>query len=569
MKVWTTVESDDALAAETARRFGLHLAAARALCALDIGTADDVGRFLNPRLADLDDPFLLSSVEPAASRIWRAIEDGETIAVFGDYDVDGITSAGLLSTVLGRLGAGHVPIFLPSREADGYGLTLEALNKCVAACHPRLLVTVDCGTNADEAVVAAAAMGIDVVITDHHESAGPPCPAFAVVNPKLGDDASMKALAGVGVVFKLCHALVKMGRDRNESSADDADLRDYLGWVALGTVADIVPLLGENRTLVSNGLSRFARNCTAGLRELCEIAGITGELSTFHIGYLLAPRLNAAGRVGSPESALELLLTEDPSRARELAIQLDAANRERQVIERAIQRDAEAEIRRWFDPTEHFGIVVGREGWHPGVIGIVASRLASVFSRPVVVVALDKNGGGRGSSRSIEGYHLLKGLAECREHLAAFGGHEMAAGLEVKPGALDLFKTAFNDAAARDLSGRDLRPVLRISAWIELGEADKVLLASLSRMGPFGMSNPEPIFAVRGVSVKDAKPVANKHLRLTFKSGRAERRGIWFKMAGRKLPEGTVDAAFRIMPSRYAGKTGLEFHIVDIRGADC
>ncbi len=565
MKVWRTVESDDSLAAATARRFDLHLAAARAICALGIGSTDDVERFLNPRLADLGDPFLLPAIESASRRIWRAIEDGETIAIFGDYDVDGITSSGLLSTVLDRLGAGNVPIFLPSRGADGYGLTLEALNKCAAACHPRLLITVDCGTNADEAVAAAAAMGIDVVITDHHESAGSPCAAFAVVNPKLGDDESMKALAGVGVVFKLCHALVKMGRDRNQSLARDTDLRNYLGWVALGTVADIVPLLGENRTLVSHGLSRFARNCKAGLRELCEIAGIVGEINTFHIGYLLAPRLNAAGRVGSPEAALELLLTEDDSRAKELAVQLDAANRERQVIERAIQRDAEAEIRTWFDPTKHFGLVVGRAGWHPGVIGIVASRLAAVFSRPVAVVALDEDGGGRGSSRGIEGYHLLKGLAECHEHLAAFGGHEMAAGLEVKPGAFALFKTAFNDAAARELSARDLRPVLRISAWIGLSEADKSLLASLSRMGPFGMGNPEPIFAVRGVAIKDARPVANKHLKLTFSSNGTERRGVWFKMAGRKLPEGPVDVAFRVAPSRYAGKIGLELNVVDMR----
>ncbi len=567
MKVWRTVESDDALAGEMALQFDIHIAAARALCALGLGDVDDVRRFLYPRLCDMDDPFLLPLVEPAVRRIWQAIDGGETIAVFGDYDVDGITSAGLLASVLSLLGAKSVFTFLPSREAEGYGLTLEALNKCAAGCSPSLLLTVDCGTNAEDAARAASAMGIDLVVTDHHESSGPPCAAFAVVNPKLGENDGYKSLAGVGVVFKLCHALVKMGRGQGRACAEDADLRDYLAWVALGTVADIVPLLGENRVLVRHGLSRFRTSCRAGLRELCEISGIAGDINVFHVGYLLAPRLNAAGRIGTPESALELLLTDDQSRARELAVQLDAANRERQTIESAIQREAEAEIRTWFEPSKHFGIVVGRPGWHPGVIGIVASRLAAVFSRPVVVLALDENGAGRGSSRGIEGYHLLKGLGECREYLTAFGGHEMAAGLEIKPGCFQAFKESFNDAAARELSGRDLRPVLRIHSWIDLAEADTALISSLVRMGPFGMGNPEPVFAARNIRIRNPQQVAGKHLRMTLDSQGTERRAIWFKMARRSLPAGPVDVTFRVVPSKYAGKTGLELNILDIREA--
>ena len=526
----------------------------------------DIEHFLNPRLSDLSDPFLLPDMEPAVRRLQQAILADESIAVYGDYDVDGIVSTGLLVQVLHRLGARMVTPCLPSRQEEGYGLSLAALKRCIAQCHPSLLVTVDCGTNDTEAVRLAQMAGIDVIITDHHESSGQRVEALAVVNPKLGHDNSLKVLAGVGVVFKLCHGLLKIGRNQGLPVAQAIDLREYLDFVAVGTVADIVPLTGENRILVRHGLTWMNKTLAPRWKSLVDIAGIRGVIDAQHIGYALGPRLNAAGRMGNADMSLELLLTDNMERVHKIAMDLDGANRKRQKIESAIVAEAMREMDAYFNEQEHFGLVIAKTGWHAGVIGIVASRLVARYRRPVVVVAFNESGVGRGSCRSIEGYHLLKGLERCQQYLVTYGGHKMAAGLDINRNQYENFRTAFNQAVKVELEGRDLRPTQRINAWIMLDQVNDSLFAAMEALAPFGQSNPVPVLAVRGVRIQ-GKPrrVGVNHLRFMVGDGRTSRSAIAFRMADISIPDGPVDVAFTFQKNNFMGNETLELNVQDIR----
>ncbi len=569
MKVWKSVPANPGRAAAIRGELGLPPPAAELLAGLDLSEPCEIRRFLKPRLADLSDPRLLPGMDAAVGRLLGAIDGGEDMAVFGDYDVDGVTGAALLTAVLRRLGAARVVPCLPDRQAEGYGLSPAALGRCLQSARPRLVVTVDCGSSSPEAVALAARQGVEVIVTDHHEVRGEPVAARAVVNPKLAGPDALKILAGVGVAFKLCHALVKEARRRGRAGAEAIDLREFLDWVAVGTVADIVPLRGENRILVRHGLAGLNRSQAPGWRALIEVAGFRQEITARNIAFGLGPRLNAAGRLGTAERSLELLLTGDPGRARAIARELDAANRERQEIEARILSEAMAEIDARHDPASHFGIVVGRTGWHPGVIGIVASRLAARYRRPVAVVALDGEGAGRGSCRSIEGYDLLGGLEQCREHLVALGGHGLAAGLEIEEGKLGAFRERFNAVAARALSGRDLRPVQPVHAWVDFAQLDGNLLAILEQFEPFGEGNPRPVLAARGVRVaQPPRVVGGKHLRLTLASDTTRFSAIGFGMAEREIPSGLLDAAFHLQRDTYNGGGELQLNLQDIRPAE-
>jgi single-stranded-DNA-specific exonuclease len=453
------------------------------LASRGITDPSDAERFLTPRLSDLADPFLLPQMDAAVQRIWRAIEGGASIAVYGDYDVDGITSTALMVQVLESLGA-EVKSFLPLRMDEGYGLTPEGLQRCLESLKPSLILTVDCGTGSVAAVEQAKAAGVDIVVTDHHAVArGEVAPALAVVNPKLGDE-RFHMLAGVGVAFKLCHALTKHGRSGAHRAAGDLDLRGHLDLVALGTITDIVPLVGENRILARHGLAQLNKTENRGLKTLIDVAGITQRIDTYEVGFRLGPRLNAAGRLGDALEALELLLTKDATRAMEVAQRLDASNRDRQAVEAAILQEVLREMDQQFDPGQHFGLVVGRKGWHTGVIGIVASRLVQRYNRPSIVIGFDEDGTGKGSCRSIDGFDLVGGLSQCAQHLVKFGGHTMAAGLEIERANLEPFQEAFNAAAAGALRGTDLRPVQAIDSWVGLGDVDDRLFETSSGCGP-------------------------------------------------------------------------------------
>ena len=509
-------------------------------------------------------------MDAAVTRIWEAIRGKSPIVVYGDYDVDGVTSAALMSLVLTRLGA-RVTRYLPSRMEEGYGLNPEAVARCIEGDKPGLIVTTDCGSGAHEAVAAAQAAGVDVVVTDHHELSGSAVAAVAVVNPKLGDDPSARLLAGVGVAFKVCHALLKRGREKRWKAAESVDLREMLDLVALGTVADVVPLMHENRILVRHGLAQMNRRERIGLAALADVAGSSGELGTYHVGYVLGPRMNAAGRMGNAGDALELLLTGDAGQARELAVRLDAANQERRKIEADMMQAAIRRIDASHDPSSHFGIVVGEVGWHVGVLGIVASRLVNRYGLPAVVVGFDENGQGRGSCRSIEGFDLLAGLKSCDAHLDRYGGHEMAAGLEITRERFGGFQESFLKACEGRLRGRELDKALRIDGWVTLPEVlDKPFMDITRRMGPFGEGNREPVWACRHVQVIGSpRQVGDKHLKFRVGSGPDSCEAIGFNMADRlaEFPEGPLDIAFNLRTNTYLGRTSPQLHLEDFRAS--
>jgi len=564
-KIWKTRECDHEAVLKLSKELGVPRIIAAILAGRGYGEEAAARNFLDARLSQLSDPFLLPDMDRAVDRIWAALDQGETIVIHGDYDADGVSSTALMVRVLSALGGRVIP-FIPNRVDDGYGLSADTLKYCIETHHPGLLITVDCGTSSADAVRAATEAGVDVVITDHHEAGEEIAPAMAVVNPKVGDHDSLRILAGVGVAFKLCHALLRKGRDENRDIAQDMDLRAHMDLVSIGTIADMVPLTGENRVLARYGLGVLDRTESAGLKALKEISGVRGTADTYHVGFLLGPRLNAAGRMGGAEKALELLLTDDAERGRNLAQELDGANRERQELEARIVEAAEKEIDDYFDPKKNFGLVLAREGWHPGVIGIVASRLVSRYRRPAVVIAMDEEGRGKGSCRSIEGFNLVEHLAECADLLEGFGGHAMAAGLEVSMANVDAFRDQFNRVAKAALESMDLRPVQSIDAWIELDEIDEELMSYMDRMKPFGFGNPTPVLAASRVRVMgEPRILKEKHLKMKVSSGNRMFEAIGFGLGGREVPQGPLKMAFQVTRNEYRGRTSLQLQIKDFQ----
>lgn len=541
----------------------------RVLARRGIRTAAEADRFLRPRLSELSDPFLLPGMQEAVRRIWRAIRGGERILVYGDYDVDGITSAALMVEILGNLGA-RVAFYLPSRLEEGYGLGTQAVQRCLERFQPGLILTTDCGTGSCEAVQLARGAGVDVVVTDHHEvGGGAVAPAVAVVNPKISGAAAGQSLAGVGVAFKVCHALLRAGREMGIDSVSAVDLRRHLDLVALGTIADVVPLQGENRILVTHGLARLNKRDRKGIAVLGEVAGSLGEIGTYHVAFVLGPRLNAAGRLGTADAALELLLTQEESRARLLAQDLDALNQERKRIEREIIEQIEAGQGGVFNPLTRKCIVVGGHGWHLGVIGVVASRLSTRYGRPAIVVGFDEHGVGRGSCRSVEGVDLLHGLKQCERLVRRYGGHAMAAGMEVHRDSFEDFQEAFHSFCAGALQERDLAPVLCLEEWIGMADLQEPeFLRVLERMAPFGEGNPEPLWGMRRVALSGpARLVGSAHLKMTLVAGSRSCEAIGFHMADRAVPVEPIDIAFTVRRNQYMGRSTLQLQLQDFRPA--
>jgi len=565
-KRWKTAEYDAVQASSLSAALGVPAVVGALMAQRGLADSEAAELFLRPRLSKVSDPFELPAMQPAVDRIWAALERKERIAVFGDYDADGITSTALLVRVLRRMG-GEVTPFLPHRMDDGYGLSTDTLQKCLGLHQPSLVVTVDCGTSSVEAVRAAHAAGVDVVVTDHHEPGGEIAPAVATVNPKLGGHPRVAMLAGVGVAFKLCHALVKRARDAGHA-AGGLDLRRYMDLVAVGTIADIVPLREENRILARYGLDQLNRTDFIGLRALMDVAGLKGPADAYHVGFVIAPRLNAMGRLGDAETSLKLLLSEDAAEAGALALELDHANRERQQVEADIHDEIAAQLAGVFDPLRDYGLVLASEKWHPGVIGIVASRVASRFNRPTVLIALDGEGG-RGSARSIEGFNLVENLKACGDLLVRCGGHVMAAGLQIEASKVQDFKARFNDIARAALGGADLIPVQRVDGWVGLQECTGELLAVLDTMQPFGFGNPRPVLAAKSVRATDVRTVGDgKHLKLRLVLGATEVDAIGFGMGSRKVPDEPLDVAFQLQRNSYMGRDRIQLNLQDFRPAE-
>lgn len=554
--------SDPGAVAELQRELDLPAVVCAVLVARACAEPADAKRFLRPRLDGLHDPSLLTDGCRAAERIARAIRENETIVVHGDYDVDGICATALLTRWFRLLGGEVVP-FVPHRLRDGYDFSAAGLTAALEA-GATLIVTVDCGTAAHETVAAAAAAGIDVIVTDHHTVSESLPEAIAVVNPQRpGCEYPEKGLCGTGVAYKVAELV---GR---ELGADQGELLLYLDLVALATVADLVPLNGENRVLVSYGLRRFADTRVAGIRALLDVVNVDPSgMTAGQVGFVIAPRINAAGRIGDSDDALQLLLTESPEEARSLALQLDGINKRRRDEDERTLDEALRMLSSQYDPERDYGVVLAGEGWHPGVIGIVASRVVERIHRPVVMIAL-RDGDGRGSARSIPGFHLYEALAECSVHLGRFGGHRQAAGMDIRPDAIDDFREAFNRAARARLEPHDLSPVLRPDVLVELADIDLQLVHWLGYLGPHGIGNPGPLFLARGVRLDAPRVVGANHLKVTLRQDRARLDAIGFGFADRFPPEGLGDAPydvlFRLERNEWRGRARPQGKLADFR----
>ena len=533
---------------------------ARILLRKGFATSEEVQGFLRPRLKLLTDPFLLPNMEVAVGRILAALDRKERIVLFGDYDVDGVTSLTLLAEVLQGFGA--VPgLFLPLRMEEGYGLSPESVDRCLEQHRPDLLITVDCGTSSLNEIAELKKRGVDVIVLDHHEpkSSLPDC--VAVVNPKIDPNSAFDYLCSVGITFKLCHALLKR-------RPVDIDLKSKLELVALGTVADLVPLHAENRTLVQRGAVELSKSTRPGLKKLMQLSGVIGPVLAEDIAYRLGPRLNAAGRLTTAEKALRLLLTQEANEAAELAQFLDKQNRERQEVERQIVSAAEARLAKDFVAARDAGIVLAERDWHPGVLGIVASRIARKYHRPTIIIGLDANGIGKGSGRSIMGFNLVEALAGCETHLDKFGGHEMAAGITIREESVDSFSTAFREIARAILTDDDLQPRLSLDHELNFSELNLEFLKWHELLQPFGNGNLQPCFISRSVELAaPPKSVNDKHLILRLRQGNYHRRAVYFDGASEPLPAAPWDVAFRVRANNYEGETLLDLHIAAIREA--
>jgi single-stranded-DNA-specific exonuclease len=531
---------------------------ARLLIRKGLASAEEVQNFLRPRLKSLSDPFLLPNMEAAVARVLTALDYRERIVLFGDYDVDGVTSLALMAETLRAYGAAP-DLFLPLRMEEGYGLSRESVERCLACHRPQLLIALDCGTSSVEEIVDLSRRGVDVIVLDHHEPKSALSSCVAVVNPKIDPASPFHYLCSVGIVFKLCHALLKR-------RPLDFDLKSKLDLVALGTVADIVPLRGENRTLVQRGAIEIARSTSAGLRKLIEVSGVKPPISPEDIGFRLGPRLNAAGRLSTAEKALRLLLTTDEAEAAELAGFLDAQNRERQEVEKTMLAAAEEKIAIEFDALRDAAIVVGAPDWHPGVLGIVASRLSRKYHRPTIVIGFDTEEVGKGSGRSIEGLNLVEALSRCADKIDKYGGHEMAAGLTIQQKNLDFFRGAFRAAARELLSDDDLQPRLRLDHELTFAELNYDFLHWHEMLQPFGNGNPQPVFFAREVEPASApRVVGEKHLALRLRQRNYHHRAIYFERAAETLPASPWDVAFSIRPGEYEGEERVEMQIHALR----
>jgi single-stranded-DNA-specific exonuclease len=520
---------------------------------------DRLESFLRPRLADLADPFLIPGMRAAVERILQAVDRKEKVCIFGDYDVDGVTSIAITRRILRSYGL-EPRHFIPRRGSEGYGLNRAALERCIReGGRPDLLIAVDCGTVSVAEVAELNQQGVDVVIVDHHEPSEELPAAVAVVNPKRGEDFTY--LCAAGVAFKVGHALLK-------TRQVPLDLKELLDLVAVATIADIVPMVGENRLLVRHGLRHLSGTLNPGLRALQEVAGMNGHATSMDVGFRIGPRLNAAGRMDVPEDALETLITDCRRLAMDLAHKLDDYNRARQEHENLIRRQAQEQLQRDFIPNRDPVIVIGSREWHPGVVGIVASRLMRQYHKPTFVIAIDGDGIGKGSGRSIEGVSLVEAIRACGDELLAGGGHAMAAGLSIEESRLSSFRDRFADYVRNNTNEEQLKPTLYYDAEISFGQLCLEFMDSYDLLQPFGNGNPQPVFISRNISLsRPPVRMKNQHLRFMLRQGYHEQDAVFFGGGEKSLPDPPWDVAFTIDRNTFRGRTTLQLIVQDIRGA--
>jgi single-stranded-DNA-specific exonuclease len=565
---WDLLPCDDAATMSLAAALRIDPAVARLLCQRGLSDPALAERFLNPCLDHLHDPMLLADMGIAVDRIMAALARKERIAIHGDYDVDGITSTVILRRALELLG-GDVVHFLPERLRDGYGLLPAAIER-LHADGVALIVSVDCGIRGADAARRARELGVDLIITDHHEPDTELPPALAVINPKRHDCTYPdKYLAGVGVALKLVQALCRRaGREKL--------LPGFIKVAAIGTLADVVPLVGENRVIAKLGLELLTKGPhKVGLRALLDVSGLTGKtIDSYHIGFMVAPRVNAAGRMSSPDIAARLLLAGDEAMAddvRELALQLDGENVRRQEEEAEIVAAAKKIVQTDPDIGARSVLVVAGDGWHRGVIGIVASKLVDTFHRPAIVLSVDGDIA-HGSCRSIPRFDMLGALERCAPLLTRFGGHRQAAGLTLEAGRIKALRLAVNDVADETLGPEDLVPRLRIDGGLTFRGITGGVAAGVASLAPFGAGNPRPVFAARGVEIIDGpRKLKERHLKMSLKQDGRIFRAIAWRAAEKHeyLTEhkAALDVAFSLEQNQYNGETYVELTLADLKSS--
>ena len=571
---WTLAPPQPLLAGQLASQLKISPLFAQCLLNRGFSEATAIENFLSPRLKNLADPFLLPNMAAAVERLFRTREQNEPLVIFGDYDVDGVTSTALLTEVLRALGW-RVEFYLPNRMDEGYGLSADGVENCLKKFQTTLLLAVDCGSTAFETIASLNSRGVDVIVLDHHQVSNPAPNAVALVNPQLTQNSERKIqnfceLCSAGLAFKLAHAILKRGREINLPGAAEFDLKPLLDLVALGTIADLVPLIGENRILVSAGLRQLNETRRAGILALKQVAQTPEKIGAYEVGFQLAPRLNAAGRLETAEESLRLLLAKNLEEAMPIAQNLDLRNRERQKIEKTIVEEVVGVVRSKFDAQKDFVIVEGQLLWHIGVVGIVASRVLSEFYRPTIIIG-GENGEMRGSGRSIAGFDLAAALRECDELLLRHGGHAMAAGLSIAPDKIDLLREKLNGLARLKLKPEDLQPPLRLDAEVGLTEINFEMLAELEKLKPTGQGNPAVQFFTRNLS--HAKPLQKmgaqkQHVKLWVSDGSATHEAVWWNSGDKSLPVGKFDLAFAPQINEFNGRRTVQLKVLDWRPSE-
>ena len=572
---WSLAPPQPLLAGQLAARLKIAPLLAQCLLNRGLGETSAAEDYLRPRLKNLGDPFLLPNLAAAVERLFRARQQNEPLVIFGDYDVDGVTSTAILIEVLRPLGW-QVDFYLPNRMDEGYGLSQDGVENCLKKFPFKLLLAVDCGSTAVETVRWLRERKVDVVVLDHHQVSDPAPEAVALVNPQVeirNPKSEIRNLfaefCSAGLAFKLAHALVKRGRETGLAGAAEFDLRPLLDLVALGTIADLVPLTGENRILVAAGLRRLNTTRRPGLIALKQVAQCPAKPGTYEVGFQLAPRLNAAGRLETAGEALQLLLAPDPAAAMPLAQNLDARNRERQKIERGIAGEVIGAVKAKFNPQTDFVIVEGRLLWHIGVVGIVASRVLQQFYRPTIIVG-GEGGEWRGSGRSIPGFDLAAALRACDDLLVRHGGHALAAGLTVRPDNLDALRQRLNELAHRSLRPEDLQPTVRLDAESGLDEMTLDMLGVLELLKPTGQGNPDAHFCARNLTHQ--RPLQRvgadkQHVKMWVTDGVTTTEAVWWNGGDKSLPVGKFDLAFMPQVNEFNGRRAVQLKVLDWRAA--
>lgn len=572
-RIWQIAPHDGGAVRQLSQSLRVPALVAQVLLARGCRTPADGTLFLGKRMADLHPAESLPGVPAAADRIVAAIQSQRRITIYGDYDVDGVTATSLLWHGL-QLAGGKVDYYIPSRLEEGYGLNCEALRQLHSEDPMRLVVSVDCGITSVTEAALAREIGLELIITDHHQFTDTLPDAVALVHPRLPGDYPFGELCGVGVAFKLaCAVCARLGDGKKSSPRMREFLLSAMGLTAIGTVADVVPLIGENRLLVHHGLQSLKGRSSAGLKALMQVAGIdpNRELQSEDIGFALGPRINAAGRLGQARLAVELLTTDNVERAVSLAKYLDELNKNRQTVERRIFKQAKELVEENPAWQSDAALVLAHPDWHPGVIGIVASRVAEHFHRPAILIALDDRGGGSsGSGRSLHGFDLHAALTECRGRLVTCGGHHAAAGLKILPTEVDAFRSEFVEIVSRTQPMGSTSMVQHIDAEVRLADVTRQAVTALEKLGPFGAANKRPVFAVTGVELAGTPKrmgEGERHLSLMVRQYGASLRGVAFgkgDWADEMVQAGgSLSLCLQPVINRFRGEEKVEFQLLD------